>query len=87
MHIRSGSQGAGGREPPPSYTVPQCFHEAIGLLQEEDVALALAEVLDAWRKGTSSKDYTGGLAALAMAFEPASPLHALPASKHQGMPA
>lgn len=48
------------------------------------MALALAEVLDAWRKGTTSKDYTGGLAALAMAFEPASPLHALPASKQQG---
>ena len=50
------------------------------------MALALAEVLDAWRKGTTSKDYTGSLAALAMAFEPASPLHALPASKHQGTP-
>ena len=51
------------------------------------MALALAEVLDAWRKGSSSKDYTGSLAALAMAFEPASPLHALPpASKQQGLP-
>ena len=48
------------------------------MAQEEDVALALAEVLDAWRRGTGSKAYTGSLQALAMAFEPGSPLHALP---------
>ena len=48
------------------------------LLQEEDVALALAEVLDAWRRGTGTKIHTGSLHALALAFEPTSPLHALP---------
>ena len=50
------------------------------------MALALAEVLDAWRRGTGSKAYTGSLQALAMAFEPASPLHALPGHAPGGAP-
>ena len=53
------------------------------------MALALAEVLDAWRRGSATKAHTGSLHALAMAFEPMSPLYDTPDSaqgEHTALP-
>lgn len=72
MSLRSVSQGLDGSKPHASDSQRSLDPNSA---QGEDVALALAEVLHAWRKGSGSKGSGASLMSLASAFEPMSTGH------------